>query len=129
MVNYRALVGRQWEYGKSDCFSLLQDYYKLLNIDIPDFTRPECLESTDSLFLKYAWSVGFDRISFEQRQQHDVLIMKLGTDAPMHAAIYVGGDKILHQRMNGISAVEPLRQYYWRRTAAVYRHATCPAGR
>jgi len=129
MVNYRALVGRQWDYGKHDCFSLLQDYYQLLNIDIPDFTRPECLESTDSLFLRYARTVGFDRILFDERQLHDVLIMKLGTEAPMHAAIYLGGDKILHQRMNGISAVEPLRRYYWQRTAAVYRHATCPAGR
>mgnify|MGYP003138392614 CR=1 FL=1 len=129
MVNYRALVGRQWEYGKSDCFSLLQDYYQLLKIDIPDFPRPDSLEYTESIFLKYAKTVGFERVSFADRRQHDVLIMRLGTKNPMHAAIYVGGDKILHQRMNGISAVEPLRQYYWRRTAAVYRHATCPAGR
>ena len=129
MVNYQALVGRQWEYGKSDCFSLLQDYYQLLKIDIPDFPRPDSLEYTESIFLKYAKTVGFERVSFADRRQHDVLIMRLGTRNPMHAAIYVGGDKILHQRMNGISAVEPLRQYYWRRTAAVYRHATCPAGR
>lgn len=129
MVNYRTLIGRQWEYGKHDCFSLLQDYYQLLKIDIPDFPRPDSLEYTESIFLKYAKTVGFERVSFADRRQHDVLIMRLGTKNPMHAAIYVGGDKILHQRMNGISAVEPLRQYYWRRTAAVYRHATCPAGR
>jgi len=129
MVDYRALVGRQWDYGKHDCFSLVRDYYQILNIDIPDFPRPDSLEYTESIFLKHAKTVGFERVSFEDRRHHDVLIMRLGTKNPMHAAIYVGGDKILHQRMNGISAVEPLRQYYWRRTAAVYRHATCPAGR
>ena len=122
-------MGRQWEYGKQDCFSLLRDYYHLLGIDIPDFPRPESLERTESIFLKHAKAVGFERVPFEDSRPHDVLIMKLGTKAPMHAAIYVGRDRILHQRMNGISAVEPLRRYYWQRTAAVYRHATCPAGR
>lgn len=122
-------MGRQWEYGKQDCFSLLRDYYQLLGIEIPDFPRPESLERTESIFLKHAKAVGFERVPFEDRRPHDVLIMKLGTKTPMHAAIYVGRDRILHQRMNGISAVEPLRQYYWQRTAAVYRHATCPVGR
>lgn len=129
MVDYRPLMGRQWEYGKQDCFSLLRDYYHLLGIEIPDFPRPESLERTESIFLKHAKAVGFERVPFEDRKPHDVLIMKLGTKTPMHAAIYVGRDRILHQRMNGISAVEPLRRYYWQRTAAVYRHATCPAGR
>ena len=122
-------MGRQWQYGKQDCFSLLRDYYQLLGIEIPDFPRPESLERTESIFLKHAKAVGFERVPFEDRKPHDVLIMKLGTITPMHAAIYVGRDRILHQRMNGISAVEPLRRYYWQRTAAVYRHATCPAGR
>tara|TARA_R100000406_G_scaffold65220_1_gene45908 strand:+ start:1163 stop:1552 length:390 start_codon:yes stop_codon:yes gene_type:complete len=129
MVNYQTLVGRQWDYGKHDCFSLLRDYYRLLNIELPDFPRPECLESANNLFIKYARPIGFDEIAFEDREPHDVLIMKLGTETPMHAAIYVGGDKILHQRMHGISAVEPLRRYYWRRTAAVFRYATCLIGR
>lgn len=122
-------MGRQWEYGKQDCFSLLRDYYQLLGIEIPDFPRPESLEWTESIFLKHAKAVGFKRVPFEDRELHDVLIMKLGTKTPMHAAVYVDKDRILHQRMNGISAVEPLRRYYWQRTAAVYRHATCPAGR
>ena len=122
-------MGRQWEYGKQDCFSLLRDYYQLLGIEIADFPWLESLERPASMFLKHAKPVGFERVPFEDREPHDVLIMKLGTKTPMHAAIYVGRDRILHQRMNGISAVEPLRRYYWQRTAAVYRHATCPAGR
>ena len=129
MVDYRSLTGKQWQYGERDCFSLLRDYYQLLGIDIPDFARPECLERTESIFLKHAEAVGFERVLFEDRAPHDVLIMRLGTRTPMHAAIYLGGERILHQRMNSISAVEPLRQYYWQRIAAVYRHATCPAGR
>ena len=128
MVNYRALTGRQWSYGQNDCFSLLRDYYKLLGIDVPDFPRPESLERTESLFLKYARAVGFDEVPFNERMLHDVIIMRLGTKSPMHAAIYVGNNKILHQRMNSISALEPLGRYYRQSVAAVFRHAVGSVG-
>ena len=129
MVDYRSLIGRQWEYGKQDCFSLLRDYYARIGVEIPDFPRPESLSSVESIFLKHAHAVGFERVLFDDRLLHDVLIMRLGTKNPMHAAIYVGDDKILHQRMNGLSAVEPLGRYYRSSVAAVFRHATCHAGR
>jgi len=107
---------------------LVRDYYQLLKIDIPDFPRPENLERTESIFLKYAKSVGFERVLFEDRQRHDVLIMRLGTKNPMHAAIYIGGDRILHQRMNSLSATQPLSSYYRKSVAAVFRHAASPVG-
>ena len=129
MVDYRSLIGKAWEYGEQDCYTLVRQYYALLGIMLPDFERPEDLGTTDSIFLRYAKSLGFERVEFNDRQENDVLLMRLGTRTPMHAAIYVGGDKILHQRMNSISAAEPLRQYYWKRIAAVYRHATGHARR
>ena len=129
MADYRALIGRQWEYGKQDCYTLVRQYYELIGVKLPDFKRPEDLGTTDSIFLRYAKSLKFGRVAFDDRQESDVLLMRLGTRTPMHAAIYVGGDKILHQRIDSISAVEPLRRYYWKRIAAVFRHATCHAGR
>jgi len=124
MVDYRALLGRQWDYGKNDCYSLLREYYGLLGIDLPDFPRPESLERTESIFFKHAQAIGFKTVLFEDRRKHDVLIMRLGTSNPMHAAIYVGDDKILHQRTNSLSAVEPFGRYYRQSVAAVYRYAT-----
>ena len=128
MVNYQALLGRQWDYGKNDCYSLLREYYALLGIELPDFPRPESLKRTESIFFKYAQATGFEKVAFEDRRQHDVLIMRLGTRTPMHAAIYVGGDKILHQRMNSLSALEPLSSYHRRSVAAVFRHAVSSVG-
>ena len=129
MVDCRPLTGKEWKYGKQDCYTLICQYYELLGVKLKNFDRPEDLGTTESIFLKHARSLGFQQVEFCDRQENDVLIMRLGTRTPMHAAIYVGGDKILHQRMNSISAVEPLRQYYWKRTAAVFRHATCLTGR
>ena len=128
MVNYQALLGRQWDYGKNDCYSLLREYYALLGIELPDFPRPESLRRTESIFLKYARATGFQKVAFEDRERHDVLIMRLGTKTPMHAAIYVGGDKILHQRLNSVSALEPLGRYYRQSVAAVFRHAVGSVG-
>jgi len=103
---------------------LLRDYYALRGINFPDFKRPENLESTDSIFLRYAKTLGFVLVDFDDREEGDVLIMRLGTRTPMHAAIYLAGDRILHQRMNSISAVEPFGRYYRQSVAAVYRYAT-----
>lgn len=129
MVDYRSLVGLQWEYGKQDCYTLVRQYYELIGVKLPDFPRPEDLGTTHSIFLRYAKSLEFRPVALDDRQKGDLLVMRLGTRTPMHGAIYVGGDKILHQRVDSISAVEPLRQYYRKRIAAVFRHATCHAGR
>ena len=129
MVDCRALVGQEWDYGKQDCYTLVQQYYAKLGVQLRDFGRPEDLGTTDSIFLKHAKSLGFKQVELNNRQESDVLLMRLGTRTPMHAAIYVGNDRILHQRMDSISAIEPLRQYYWKRPVAAFRHATCQAGR
>tara|TARA_B100001564_G_C20336984_1_gene532724 strand:- start:31 stop:420 length:390 start_codon:yes stop_codon:yes gene_type:complete len=128
MVDYRPLVGLKWDYGKQDCYTLVRQYYELIGVKLPDFPRPEDLGTTDSIFLRYAKSLKFEPVVFSARQKSDLLVMRLGTRTPMHGAIYLGDDKILHQRVDSISAVEPLRQYYRKRIAAVFRHAVSSVG-
>jgi len=122
MVNYRALIGRQWDYGRSDCFSLVREWFSLKGVIIPDFDRPADLDSCESLFLAEAKACGFFQVEFDRRRPGDVLIMRLGTMTPMHAAILLENEQILHQRQDSLSAVEPLRRYYVSRVAAVFRH-------
>ncbi|ADD94953.1 hypothetical protein [uncultured phage MedDCM-OCT-S01-C58] len=124
MVNYRSLTGKEFVYGAQDCFTLICDYYRLMGVLLPDFERPEDLETTSSIFLEQAEAYGFYEIDIAERRIGDVLIMRLMTRTPMHAAIYVGADKILHQRFNSLSAVEPFGRYYRQSVAAVYRYAT-----
>ena len=122
MVNYQALIGKQWDYGQNDCFSLVRDWFSLQGVMIPDFERPDDLEICESIFLEEAKSYGFSPVEFDRRRPGDVLIMRLGTMTPMHAAILLENEQILHQRQDSLSAVEPLRQYYVSRVAAVFRH-------
>ncbi len=123
MVDHQSLVGRQWKYGIFDCFSLIRDYYKLLGIELPDYDRPDDLETCESIFLDQANFLGFFEVTFERRLPNDVLIMQLGTREPMHAAILLPNERILHQKTDSLSCTENLNVYYIRRTRAVFRHA------
>ena len=111
MVDYQPLLGRQWKYGANDCFTLIRDWFQLQGIELPDFSRPDDLEVCDSIFLQQAEAIGFKQITFSQREPGDVLIMRLDTRTPMHAAILLPDELILHQRQDSLSAVETLRRY------------------
>ena len=123
MVDYQSLLGRQWHYGVFDCFTLIRDFFKLQGIDLPDFERPSDLETCDSIFLKQAEHIGFKPVSYENRRPGDVLIMRFGTKEPMHAAILLPDERVLHQRQDSLSAIEPLGRYYVSKVAAVFRYA------
>ena len=77
MVNYRALVGRQWEYGKFDCYTLMRDWFELQGIELPDFARPDDLEACDSIFLEQMPVHGFLQVEYNSKKPGDVLIMRL----------------------------------------------------
>jgi cell wall-associated NlpC family hydrolase len=123
MVNYQSLLGRQWAYGAYDCFTLVRDYFALQGVRLPDFERPDDLETCDSIFLAQADRIGFQQVEYSSRRPGDVLIMKLGTKDPMHAAVLLSDERILHQRQDSLSAIEPLGRYYGSRVAAVFRYA------
>lgn len=123
MVNYQSLIGRQWNYGVNDCFTLVRDWFKLQGVQLPDFARPDDLEVCESIFLQQAEAIGFKPVAMERRKPGDVLIMRLDTRTPMHAAILLPDELILHQRQDSLSAIEPLRRYYVERIAAVFRYA------
>jgi len=123
MVNYQSLIGRQWNYGVNDCFTLIRDWFGLQGVELPDFARPDDLEGCDSIFLEQAEAIGFKPVAMERRKPGDILIMRLDTRTPMHAAILLPDELILHQRQDSLSAIEPLRRYYVERIAAVFRYA------
>ena len=80
-------------------------------------------QNCESIFLKQALAIGFKQVGYNKRRPGDVLIMNLGTATPMHAAVLLPNERILHQRQDSLSAVEPLRRYYVSSVAAVFRYA------
>lgn len=123
MAEYRSLIGREWDYGKQDCYTIVRDYFALQGITLPNFDRPDALELSSSIYLREAIALGFKQVPFCGRRPGDVLIMRLGTQHPMHAAVLVDYDRILHHLNDALSTVEDLRGYYVRSIAAVFRYA------
>ncbi len=123
MARTQPLVGRHWEYGHFDCYTLVRDFFAQQGVTLPDFERPKDLETCESIFLEQAERCGFVRVDYKNRQPGDMLVLRLDTRAPMHGAILLPDDLILHQRENSLSAIEPLGRYYSSRVAAVFRYA------
>tara|TARA_Y100001937_G_scaffold103699_1_gene143041 strand:- start:464 stop:841 length:378 start_codon:yes stop_codon:yes gene_type:complete len=123
MADYQSLIGREWIYGKFDCWSIIMDYYSKKGIKLPDHERPKDLITLDkSMYLERMPQMGFIKIDFDSRKSDDILVMKLGTKTPMHGAIYLLGDRILHQKYESISCIENYNAYYRRNTKAVFRY-------
>jgi cell wall-associated NlpC family hydrolase len=123
MVNYQSLVGRHWEYGEFDCYTLMRDFYELLGIKLPQYVRPADLDTCNSIFLDQMPKQGFGEVPMSRRLPNDVLLMRLGTRTPMHAAILLPNERILHQKQDSLSCVEALNAYYVSRVNSVWRYA------
>ena len=122
MVNYKSLIGRQWEYGIFDCYSIVRDYYGLLGINLPDYERPKNVETCKSIFLNDANKLNFKEIDIKDRKPNDVLIMKIWTKEPMHGAVLLENDMILHQKQKSLSCAEYYNHYYRKRTVGCFRY-------
>lgn len=91
------LIGRQFDYGISDCYSLAEDYYEReLNIKLKHLDRPpnEWWKNGEDFFTK-----NFKRLRFKEIdavEKHCVILMQMRSKFPNHMAIYLGDNMILH---------------------------------
>ena len=110
MVIYKSLVGRQWQYG-------------VFGINLPDYERPEDFETCESIFLSDAKKLNFKEVDINERKTNDVLVMKIWTKEPMHGAVLLKNDMILHQKYESLSCSEFYNHYYRKRTVGCFRYA------
>ncbi|BDU76308.1 C40 family peptidase [Mesoterricola sediminis] len=98
------LVGRVFDYGWSDCYSIVRDYLG----DLPDFPRePEFWRAGHSPYEEQFEGLGFRRLDPTEALPGDVLLMRvLSPVVPNHAAIYLGAGWILHHLWGRMSCRE-----------------------
>ena len=120
------LVGREFNFGIVDCYSLVRDYFKQeLNIEIRDYFREDKFwEKGNSLYEDNYDKEGFRKVSLDEIQKHDVLLIHLEANLPNHAAVYLGNQQILHHVQGRLSSRDILGEYYIKNTAFVARHNT-----
>ncbi|EDV1505002.1 phage tail protein [Salmonella enterica subsp. salamae] len=117
------LLGRQFEYGVLDCYTLLRDAYELAGIALPDPHREdEWWRQGKNLYLDNAQQNAFYRVSVSDAQPGDVVLCCFGASVANHAAIYCGDGELLHHIPDQLSKRERYSDKWQRRTHSVWRH-------
>lgn len=122
------LLGRRFEHGVTDCYTLFRDAYHLCGIDLPDFDRTNgWWLREENLYLKNLSSNGFYEVEMKDIQPGDVLIRRAFPESdPCHAMVYLGDNMVIHHEQSGrLSRREPLRPAYLRLTHSIWRHEQC----
>ncbi|NDJ59465.1 phage tail protein [Enterobacteriaceae bacterium 4M9] len=122
------LLGRKFEHGVMDCYTLLRDSYHLCGIDLPDFERSNgWWLRGENLYLKNMPLNGFSQVSPVEAQPGDIIIRQpfLGAD-PCHAMILLDDNIVLHHDHAGhLSRREPMRPAYLKQLHSIWRHEQC----
>ena len=110
---------REFEYGWSDCYSLVRDYVGSL----PDFPRElEFWKLQHSPYEENFAACGWGIIPIQDAQAGDVFLMKiLSPEVPNHAAVYLGEGIILHHLWGRFSRKDQWGPFMQKTTHALRR--------
>ncbi|CTQ45775.1 NlpC/P60 family protein [Roseibium aggregatum] len=103
------LIGRVFRHGVTDCYSLIRDYFRSeKDVVIPDFPRShKWWDNGENMYLEGFEKAGFVEIREDEVQPGDCFLMKVGTQVPSHAGVYLGNNTILHHLPARLSRSEP----------------------
>jgi proteasome lid subunit RPN8/RPN11 len=125
-------TGRGYIHGKVDCFTLIRDYYaNEKNIFITDITHPYRYvedkknhpENTKSYPVLFNHFIENNFIEVFNARSSDVLLMKTPfIPSPVHCAIFMNNNVILHHPFQGVSCSAPYSNFWKARTVHIMRH-------
>lgn len=105
---YKApLLGRQWVWGVSDCWTLVRDWYIEHGLLLPDWSRPPTPEDFESapLFDDCWAKAGFTELpQSEPLAVGDALLMSIHGSGLNHVGLYVGDQLLLHHLRGRLSS-------------------------
>lgn len=118
------LIGRTFDYGVTDCYTLFQDFYRLAGGTLPDMAYDEnWWEDGLDLYLDNMERGGFQRLAADEPLQvGDVILIQLGANVANHAAIYLGDQMVLHHAPKRLSKRDLYDGYWLKHTHSIWRH-------
>ncbi|EQB3909967.1 C40 family peptidase [Citrobacter freundii] len=122
------LLGRRFEHGVTDCYTLFRDAYHLCGIDLPDFVRKNgWWLRGENLYLKNLPRFGFSQVCPSEALPGDVIIRQPfpGAD-PCHAMVLLDDNLVLHHDCAGhLSRRESMRPAFVKQMHSIWRHEQC----
>lgn len=127
--DFKKYEGVEWKHGTSDCYTLIQRVYdEMFEILLKNYERKEYWWTRPEIFDLYRENYekeGFSKIEIRENnplQIGDLILMNIKCNVPVHAAIYIGDNKILHHFMNKKSSIEEYDGIWKSTTSEVIRH-------
>ncbi len=117
------LLGRTFEHGINDCFSLMRDFYMLATgHDLKDYARsPNWWANGENLYLDNLEAEKFYQVDKCDIMQGDLILISLLSNVPNHAALYLGDGVILHHLPDRLSKRDIYGSRYRKLTNSVWR--------
>lgn len=125
---FKPLIGREYEFGSTDCFEACKDYLKEYhNIEIKprqafedDWWEKDLDYFTDEMFSEY----GFEPVDLQNIKVGDILTFTMGSKVPNHCGVYVGGNAFFHHAVNRLSCRDFLDTVWIKALTGAYRYVT-----
>ena len=119
------LIGREYEFGVTDCFEAMRDYLKSKGVEIPpripfedNWWDREIDYFSDEIIEKW----GGVKIPLQNLQKNDVLIFKVKHKVPDHCGVYLGNDIFFHHAEHRLSCRENLYPFWAEYLVGAYRY-------
>lgn len=117
------LKGRSFIWGLYDCWTLVYDYYQdSLGITLPDWEpyEPDFWKHGHNYYVERYAQFGF--VPVADLRPHDVALMQIGADIPIHAGIYQANGTVLHHVPGRLSCADVYGDYLRSATNLILRH-------
>tara|TARA_R110000772_G_scaffold249530_3_gene364026 strand:- start:10549 stop:11265 length:717 start_codon:yes stop_codon:yes gene_type:complete len=116
--------GREFEFGKGDCFSLVRDFYKNeFNIVINDYERSlSWLNKNSNIFESKYKTEGFKVV--KAPKHGDIIMLSYYGDKTTHLGIYMERNLILHHPRGRLSIIESIKSPTEKKIKKFIRHET-----
>jgi len=125
---YRApLLGREWVWGVTDCWTLVRDWYaEEWGLELRDWDRPADPNyfTYNPMFEECFAATGFVDVTGKEVQIGDMFLMSLAAPGLNHCAVYLGHQHFLHHVRGRLSSRDIYGGYYQKNTGRVLRHSS-----
>ena len=117
------LLGRDYNFGTSDCYSLVRDYYfQEFNINLPTIQfEDDWWDQGLDYFGDLLENFGFEEV--HEPEIGDGILFQVFCNVENHCGIYLGEDIFLHHAVNRLSCRESLHPMWIKHKTRFIRYA------